>query len=535
MSTDMNGVEHAQKSGGKWRGHRALSATSPGEGRAVIYCRVSTQEQVDNFSLSSQEKACRKFCAQNGFVVDKVFVEEGESAKTVKRTQFQKMLTYCCENKGRVSMLVVYSFSRFARNSLDHQVTKFTLLKFGVNLRSVTETTDDSPLGKFSETLAAAIAQLDNDQRSERTVVGMQTAIAAGRWPFKPPLGYLRGNKAGSSIILDPERGPLLAAAFAQMSTGLHTQAQVVETLNRRGFRTHKGKPLTVQTFNNLLRKPVYAGLIHVEKWGEPVLGDFEPLVGKEVFDAVQAVLSGKRHKVAPSLRNHPAFPLRQFVRCGSCHRFLTGSFSTGRHGKRYPYYHCQNVKCKAVTIPTQALESAFTALLERLQPKPEYVRLFKEIILEVWRQRQKESLAAASAVQRKVEELEARLERLHEAFLHERSISQETYRAQELKTKEALMLARMELQDAKATECDVEGVLAFAEVVLSKAARLWLESASDQKQRFQRILFPQGVEFLAGEYGTATTSPLFKLLQPLAVEKSELATLRGFEPRLPP
>ena len=62
--------------------------------RAVIYCRVSTKDQVDNFSLSTQEKACRDYCARHSFDVDKVFVEEGESAKTVNRPRFQQMLAY---------------------------------------------------------------------------------------------------------------------------------------------------------------------------------------------------------------------------------------------------------------------------------------------------------------------------------------------------------------------------------------------------------------------------------------------------------
>jgi len=62
---------------------------------AVIYCRVSTKEQVDNFSLSNNEKACRQICSRNGLDVDHVFIEEGESAKTTNKTQLQEMLTYC--------------------------------------------------------------------------------------------------------------------------------------------------------------------------------------------------------------------------------------------------------------------------------------------------------------------------------------------------------------------------------------------------------------------------------------------------------
>ena len=101
--------------------------------RAAIHVRVSTKDQVDNFSHSTQQKACRDFCARNSFDVDKVFVEEGESAKTANRTQFQKALVYCRENKGKVKWVVVYAVSRFARTSHDHLATGAFLGSVGVN------------------------------------------------------------------------------------------------------------------------------------------------------------------------------------------------------------------------------------------------------------------------------------------------------------------------------------------------------------------------------------------------------------------
>ena len=48
--------------------------------RAVIYCRVSSADQVKNLSLSTQEKACREYCAREGYDVDQVFIDAGESA-----------------------------------------------------------------------------------------------------------------------------------------------------------------------------------------------------------------------------------------------------------------------------------------------------------------------------------------------------------------------------------------------------------------------------------------------------------------------
>lgn len=158
--------------------------------RAVLYVRVSTVEQVSNFSLDTQEAACRSYCKQNQWQVVRVFRDEGESAKSTARPQFQEMLRFCRENRETIDMVVVYSLSRFSRASLDHHVVRAQLSKHGITLRSATEPIDESPTGKLMENIASAFAEFDNLLRAERTVVGMRAKLEAGGWPFQAPLGY---------------------------------------------------------------------------------------------------------------------------------------------------------------------------------------------------------------------------------------------------------------------------------------------------------------------------------------------------------
>lgn len=60
--------------------------------RAVIYCRVSTQEQTSNLSLPVQERACRDYCTREQMSVERVFIECGESARTTERPEFRRLL-----------------------------------------------------------------------------------------------------------------------------------------------------------------------------------------------------------------------------------------------------------------------------------------------------------------------------------------------------------------------------------------------------------------------------------------------------------
>ena len=66
---------------------------------AVIYVRVSTKEQTENLSLSTQLKACEEYCGREDFELLSPFREEGESAKTADRTELQNLLQ-CCHSPG---------------------------------------------------------------------------------------------------------------------------------------------------------------------------------------------------------------------------------------------------------------------------------------------------------------------------------------------------------------------------------------------------------------------------------------------------
>ncbi len=115
----------------------------------------------------------------------------------------------------------------------------------------------------------ASMAQFDNDVRSERTVAGMKARLERGGWTFSPPLGYLKGTDAngGKTIIPDPQRAQLITEAFEMYPTGVHSKQQVLDAVTRSGLPTKSGKRLSPQTFGQLLRKPIYAGILEVPAW----------------------------------------------------------------------------------------------------------------------------------------------------------------------------------------------------------------------------------------------------------------------------
>jgi site-specific DNA recombinase len=501
---------------------------------AVIYVRVSTKEQTENLSLPTQLKACEEYCNRHGFAVVERFIEQGESAKTADRTELKKLLTFCRTHRARVSFVVVYNLTRFAREKHDHFTLRAYLHGLGISLRSTTEPIDDTSTGKLMEGVLASFAQYDNDLKSERTKAGMKAAIERGRWTFVAPLGYLNSPKyAGASLVPDPERAPLVRQAFIDFAAGRFTKEEIRARLTAAGLRNRAGRPVQPQTVVNMLRNPAYVARIEVRN-GLVARGDFEPLVDDATFYRVQAILDGRVAVTGPRPRNHPDFPLRGFLRCGSCNRPLTGSWSKGRTGGYYGYYHCQP-KCRDVNVSKASLEGQFVDVLAELQPSPGFMRLVKEHVLAAWRALQGEARSTAAAAERQTKTIQQRLDCLDDAFLFAQAIDQETYTRQRNKLREELALARIDQHGAALEELDVEGILGFAEQVLPNAAQLWAQASLDHRQRLQQVFFPEGITMTGNQLNrTAVTAPWFSRLAAVEGVNSRMVGAGGIEPPTP-
>jgi site-specific DNA recombinase len=495
--------------------------------RAVIYCRVSTKEQTQNLSLPTQRRACEDYCRREGIEVARVFMERGESAKTANRPELQAMLAFCRQNKKLVQFVVVYNLSRFSRESGAHHALRGMFAGVGIVLRSVTEPIDESPTGRLMESFLASIAQFDNDVKAERTRVGMRTALEAGRWTFQAPLGYRTGARGGPSLVHDPEQAALVRQAFEAFDSGRLTVAALREQLRRKGLATRHGRPLAPQTLRTLLRNPIYCGRVEVSKWGISVAGDFDGIVSLALFARVQARLAGRAAVPRARTRNHPDFPLRRFVRCGECDRPMTGSWSKGR-GVKYAYYHCPG--CGAVRVSRDRLEARFRDLLARLQPRAGYLRLFGAVVMDQWRERQKESCVEGARLAMRVEALNRWLDDLDDAFLHAKVIDKRTYDRQRDRLREQLVLAEVEAAEATGDEMDVAAVLAFAEAALTDVVRLWDTASPEQKQRLQAVFFPEGVTFDGENIRTVATCLAFTRLAACDGAQEAVASPTGFE-----
>ncbi len=340
-----------------------VSATT----RAFAYLRVSSDGQVrtdyseDGLSIDAQREGAEEKAVSLEADIVREFSDPGRSAfvDLHKRTGFLEMLDELKRVNEhvstRVEYVIVWSLSRWARNQRDHWQTRELVRQAGAKLISITEPMigDDSAAAFLYESMIATQNQFQSMQTSEAVKRGLKQKASVGGTYGPAPLGYLNSvdelpdGRRVAIVIIDPERGPLITFAFQLYAIGEYSIAQLAAELERLGLRSRPTakrvpKKLGTTVVQRLLRNRYYVGKVIYRRGtkDEQVIdGRHEPLIDQATFDLVQTRLDEKR--VAgerPRVRQHY---LRGSVYCGECGNRLTFGISTGRNGRKYPYFFC--------------------------------------------------------------------------------------------------------------------------------------------------------------------------------------------------
>jgi len=157
--------------------------------KAVGYIRVSTEEQAkEGVSLEVQESRIRSYCKAKDWELVKVYRDEGESGKDLKRRGVQSLLE---DLKGNgVDVVVVLKLDRLTRSIRDLG-TLIEDLFDGVNLASVEESLDSSTAnGRMIVNLLGTVAQWEREIIGERTKAALDYKADQGEWCGRIPYGF---------------------------------------------------------------------------------------------------------------------------------------------------------------------------------------------------------------------------------------------------------------------------------------------------------------------------------------------------------
>lgn len=196
-----------------------------------------------------------------------------------------------------------------------------------------------------------------------------------------------------------------------------------------------------------------------------------------------------------------------------------------------YGYYRCYSSACKAINIRREKLEETFLNYLESLRPCTDFLTLFEAVVMDAWESSRAETVTLAASLEAQIKVLEDKKERLEEAFIYKNAIDQSTYQRHKNKLSAEILTKQIELSEAQIEELNIEGAISFARQMLGNAAALWRGFSPEQRKRFQKVIFPEGLTFADGRFGTTATNPIFNHLQEERGQKEEIATRHGFEP----
>ncbi|MCH5186793.1 MAG: recombinase family protein [Oscillospiraceae bacterium] len=268
---------------------------------AAAYIRVSTDDQVE-YSPESQLKVIRDYAKRNNFVIpgDYIFMDEGISGrKAEKRPAFMQMIGLAKSKPKPFDAIILWKFSRFARNREDSIVYKSMLRKqLGIEVLSVSESLGDDKMSILIEALIEAMDEYYSINLAEEVKRGMTEKARRGEPLSIPPFGYTMKNK---QLEIVPEEAAVVRAAFEKFVGG-KGMVGIAKELNALGVRTHRGSKIENRTVEYWLNNPVYIGKIRWTPTGSTsrnysnpdsmiVDGTHEPLIGVELWDQAQEKL----------------------------------------------------------------------------------------------------------------------------------------------------------------------------------------------------------------------------------------------------
>ena len=230
--------------------------------RCVLYPRVSTEMQVDGYSLEGQKNMLTRFADREEMIVVDTYEDAGKSGKSIEgRPAFQKMLRDI-EDGLDIDYILVYKLSRFGRNAADILNSLELVQSYGVNLICIEEGIDSSQTsGKLLISVLSAVAEIERENIIEQTMNGRREKARQGGWNGGfAPYGYtLEDNK----LMIEETEAVAIRKIFELYTSSEIGLGGIANQLNLQGIRKI---PRQNGTLSGLLKCPVCGSPMYTNK-----------------------------------------------------------------------------------------------------------------------------------------------------------------------------------------------------------------------------------------------------------------------------
>lgn len=323
----------------------------------AAYVRVSTDDQLE-YSPDSQLKVIRDYAKRQGYIIpdEYVYQDDGISGKSAaKRPAFRLMIATAKEKEQAFSAIFVWKYSRFTRNQEEAIMYKNLLRKKGIDVISISEPSNDSPFASLIERIIEWMDEYYLINLASEVRRGMKEKSTRGEPTGKAPFGYIVKDK-----VLVPNEYADTVRYFFELCASGKSFREIAVIAKEQNILTPRGKHPDAYSIRYILRNPVYIGKIRWDEEDHPLYrsahyepsigklpdGKHEPIVSRELWDAVQEKLSGRDTSVKYVRRDNPIiYPLKGVLRCGTCGATMIRTITRGKESLqcyRYSRGQCQ-------------------------------------------------------------------------------------------------------------------------------------------------------------------------------------------------
>lgn len=404
--------------------------------KALGMIRVS-KERDGMISPEVQRAAIKDYAERRGYIVVDWVQGLDESGSRTQSAWWPRLdQSVARVESGEVDVIVVWKFSRTARNRLKWAVAVDRVEVAGGLLESATEQVDTSTsTGRFTRGMLAELNAFEAERIGEVWKDVHASRLARGRNPNGLPRFGYRYDREAKEYSPDPETGPVLVEMYRRFVAGESVYA-LARWLNAAGVATTAGNDWTDRSLRRVLDSGWPAGII---RWGgKEYAGEHDRLVDEDLWQAYLDARAARRS--VPARVKRSPYLLSGMVRCGRCGGKMSGNAAAKG---RYPKWRCRTAKeystceggyCSMMTVERvvlawlqkaaqgveDAAEKAALASAHRVDLEAEQTRLARRLVaiddaVTSLTVRLGEGLVTAAAYNGAVEKLEVERTQLQE------------------------------------------------------------------------------------------------------------------------
>lgn len=399
----------------------------------AAYIRVSTDDQLE-LSPESQLTEIQAYCSREQIRLPKelIFVEQdGKSGRrSQNREAFQAMIATAKQHPRPFDVLLLWEFSRFARNQDESTFYKSILRKkLGIDVISVKEPIPQGIYGRLIEMIIEWQDEFYSINLSAEVSRSMRLKASKGQYNGKVPLGYHK--PANCNPVVVPEEAHIVRTIFELYTTG-YDKNYIIHYLNQRGYLTKNGRAFDSDSVTYILDNPFYIGKI---RWNrrqssgtskckdesEWIIADsfHEPIIDMDTWERAQERTQKARltHQTYAHPISHGKHWLSGLVKCSVCGKSLSykagAKSNAGSNGfqclgyRRGTHLGSQYISEKKLTA---AVSESLHKVLENSDPTP----------FDLIRSAPSDTEMAKTIYENELKGLVHKYKRIREAYLNE-------------------------------------------------------------------------------------------------------------------